>query len=369
MDFLTEALKPIPVVVWGGPALEHCGGRAFNYGYIFIVNECDRDLAAAKLLDAGCIRADWSWGSIDPASLQKLDENAQRIHKKSILEYEDIDKNSIRFVFPPERVSIMNEPIALVLPSFAGLGPPRTAVLGSRESAQSGTQNDENPTRLPKSPQAHVLVQGENILQEHTAQEGASLAATPQEDIPREDKPQKDKIQEDKSQEAVTLLESQTLLERELYPESESLQPIKSQQNSELLRDVKHIPGIEKLQGGTEFLENTADDSKFTCVDGFLYYPRLPVLLETIIRARLRVPEEKLSCWATMLEVWAITYLWAPTMAPYDILDGIEDEEVKAWFNKATKRFEGGIDRVTNTKRKGRVASTRPPVDLDTLFD
>lgn len=31
MDFLTEALKPIPVVVWGGPALEHCGGRAFHY--------------------------------------------------------------------------------------------------------------------------------------------------------------------------------------------------------------------------------------------------------------------------------------------------------------------------------------------------
>ncbi|KAL6815133.1 hypothetical protein J3E69DRAFT_346849 [Trichoderma sp. SZMC 28015] len=346
MDFLTEALKPIPVVVWGGPALEHCGGHAFHYGYIFIVNECDRDLAAAKLLDAGCIRADWSWGSTD-------------IHKKSIPEYEDIDNNSIRFVFPPERVSIMNEPIALVLPSFVGLGPPRTAVLGSRESAQSETQNDENSTRLHKYPQVEALGQGEDVLQEDTAQEGASLATTPQEDIP----------QEDKSQEAATLLEPQTLPEREPYLEPESLQSIKSQQNSELLQDIVNTPEIEELQGGEKLQQNTAEDSKFTCVDGFLYYPRLPVLLETIIRARLHVPEEKLSYWATMLEVWAITYLWAPTMAPYDILDGTEDEEVKAWFNKATRRFNGGMDRVTITKRKGRVASTRPPVDLDTLFD
>lgn len=31
MDFLAEVLKPIPVVVWGGPALEHCGVKAFFY--------------------------------------------------------------------------------------------------------------------------------------------------------------------------------------------------------------------------------------------------------------------------------------------------------------------------------------------------
>ncbi|KAH0525836.1 hypothetical protein TsFJ059_009248 [Trichoderma semiorbis] len=344
MDFLTEVLKPITVVVWGGPALEHCGGRAFNYGYIFIVNECDRDLAAAKLLDAGCIRADWSWGSIDPATLQTLDDNAQRIHKKSIPEYEDIDNNSIRFVFPPECVSIMNEPIALVLPSFVGLGPPRTAALGSREPAQGETQNNEKLPRSHKSTQSEALVQGEDILQQN---------------IP----------QEDKSQEAATFLEPQTLPEREPYLDPDSLQPIKSQQNSELSQNVNNTSDIDELQGEKELQENTADDSKFTCVDGFLYYPRLPVLLETIIRARLRVPEEKVSYWATMLEIWAITYLWAPAMAPYDILDGIEDEEVKAWFNKATRRFNGGMDRVTVTKRKGRVASIRPPVDLDTLFD
>ncbi|KAK0761823.1 hypothetical protein N5P37_004622 [Trichoderma harzianum] len=432
MDFLTEALKPIPAGGWLGRA--RSGILWSEGGYIFIVNECDRDLAAAKLLDAGCIRADWSWGSTDPATLQTLDDNAQRIHKKSIPEYEDVDNNSIRFVFPPERVSIMNEPIALVLPSFVGHGPPRTAALGSREPAQRETQNYENSTRLHKSPQAEALVQEEDMLQEDTPQEVTSSAATPQEDIPQEDKPQEDtpqedtlqedtpqeeniqedipqedklqedipqedKLQEDKSQEdesqedksqedksqedksqedrlqedrhqeAATLLEPQTLSEQGSHPDLESLQPTKSQQNSELVQDITNTPDIEELQGGEELQHNAADDSKFTCVDGFLYYPRLPVLLETIIRARLRVPEEKVSYWATMLEVWAIPYLWAQTMAPEDVLDGIEDEEVKAWFNKATKRFEGGIDRVTNTKRKGRVATTRPPVDLDTLFD
>lgn len=56
----------------------------------------------------------------------------------------------------------------------------------------------------------------------------------------------------------------------------------------------------------------------FTCVDGFLYYPCLPVLLETLIRARLRVPEDRLSLWKSMLGVWAITYLWTQTMALED---------------------------------------------------
>ncbi|KAL7787241.1 hypothetical protein V8C43DRAFT_307732 [Trichoderma afarasin] len=243
----------------------------------------------------------------------------------------------------------MNEPISLVLPSFVGLGPPRTTALGSGGPAQSETQNGENSTRLHKYPQVEALVQGEDVLQKDTLQE--------------------DILQEDQSQEAATLLEPQTLPEQELYLDPESLPPIKSQQNSELLQDITNTPDIEELQSGEELQQNTADDSKFACVDDFLYYPRLPVLLETIIRARLRVPEEKLSYWATMLEVWAIPYLWAQTMAPYDILDGIDDEEVKAWFNRATRRFNGGMDRVTVTKRKGRVASTRPPVDLDTLFD
>lgn len=328
------------------------------------MNECDRDLAAAKLLDAGCIRADWSWGSTDPATLQTLDDNAQRIHRKSIPEYEDIDKNSIRFVFPPESVSIMNEPIALVLPSFVGLGPPRTAALGSRETARGESQNEENSSRVHKSPQAQELVQGENMIQEDM----------PQEDRPQKGRSEEDRLQEavpqkDKHQEAATFFELQMIPEQEPYPEPDDSQPIKSKQGSELSQDVKNTRDIEELQGREELRQNTADDSKFTCVDGFLYYPHLPVLLESLIRARLRVPEDKVSYWATMLEVWAIPYLWAQTMAPEDVLDGIEDEEVKAWFNKATKRFEGGIDRVTNTKRKGRVPSTRPPVDLDTLFD
>ncbi|KAK4083891.1 uncharacterized protein Triagg1_1553 [Trichoderma aggressivum f. europaeum] len=246
--------------------------------------------------------------------LQTLDDNAQRIHKKSIPEYEDIDNNPIRFVFPPESVSIMNEPIALVLPSFVELGPPRTAALGSREPSQSETQNEENSTRLHKSPQEEALSQGEDMIQEDTPQE-------------------------DKHQEDTTFLESQTLPEQEPYLEPETLQPIKRKRNWELLQDVKNTPDIEELHGGEELQQNTADDSKFTCVNGFLYYPRLPVLLESLIRARLRVPKDKVSYWATMLEVWAIPYLWAQTMASEDVLDGIEDEEVKDWFNQKVRRW------------------------------
>lgn len=73
-----------------------------------------------------------------------MDEDVQRQHRESIPEYEDIDNNSIRFVFPPEFVRTMNEPIALVLPSFVKLGPPRIAALGSRQPAREDTPRDDN---------------------------------------------------------------------------------------------------------------------------------------------------------------------------------------------------------------------------------
>ncbi|KAL6890505.1 hypothetical protein GGI43DRAFT_221957 [Trichoderma evansii] len=162
MNFLAEVLKPIPVVVWGGPALEHCGVKAFFYGYFFIVNNCDLELAEAKLLSAGCIRAPWSWGSCDPARLETHGENVKRSHEKSIPEYEDIDNNSVRFAFPPESVQIMNEPITLILPSFVGLGPPRAAALEYRELAQEETQDDD----IDKGLDTEQLVQNEDTLQD-----------------------------------------------------------------------------------------------------------------------------------------------------------------------------------------------------------
>ncbi|KAH8881905.1 hypothetical protein GQ53DRAFT_812420 [Thozetella sp. PMI_491] len=329
MDLLAEVLKPIPVVVWGGPALEHRGLMRKIQGYFFIVNECDRDLAKAKLLGAGFIRAHWSWGSCDPAKLQTMDGEKKRIHEASVVGYEDIDNNSVRFAFPPEYGHIGNEIVALLFPSFAGLGPPHATASGSNKSAQGETQNDGTSTRLNKALQKGPPLQQKERPHHKVAPD---LGPVPQ-------------------------------------SEPENLKPANSVQNAKPIHDAKNELDTEKVRGKTKFHNNSLDDSMFTCFDGFLYYPHLPVLLESLIRARLRLPENAATFWALMLEVWAITYLWAQTMAPEDVLDGIEDEKVKAWFNKAIKRFEGGIDRVTITKRKGRVKSTRPPVDLNRLFE
>ncbi|KAH8657796.1 hypothetical protein BX600DRAFT_438982 [Xylariales sp. PMI_506] len=320
MELLTEALKPIPLVVWGGPALQHCGVQAFSRGYIFIVNECDLGLAEAKLLDAGFTRAGWSWGSCNPTYLQTLSEDAQGMHEELIPEYEDIDKSSIRFAFPGKANDFSNEPVALILPSFVGLGPP----LSSTEIRQGETEQEVKLAHPNEAPKEVALLRKEEPLQQIT------LSA-----------------------------ESKPLPGHESRLELDNLQRGDGLHNAETPQDLQNPPDIDRPheKGG-------ADNPKFTCVDGFLYYPSLPVLLESLIRARLRIPDN-FGMWVSMLEVWAIAYLWGQTMAPYDVLDGIEDEKIKTWFNKETKRFEGGIDRVTITKRKGRVQSTRPMVDLD----
>ncbi|KAI1264971.1 hypothetical protein F5Y18DRAFT_71986 [Xylariaceae sp. FL1019] len=327
MDLLAEVLKPIPLVVWGGPALEYCGVKAFIRGYMFIVNECDRGLAEARLLDAGFVRASWSWGSCNPTRLLEHDEGTQLLHAELIPEFEDLDKNSIRFEFPPKDRGIGNEPVALIPPSFVGLGPPTS---GSKESSQGETQQEVRITQQGEAPQREApqggaLLREEELLQETTPSAGSNPLSGPESRLAPDD-PQP----------------------------GEGLQDAKTPEVSQNSPDVEQ----PHEKDGT-------NDPRFTCVDGFLYYPRIPVLLESLIRARLRIPENKFGMWVSMLEVWAIPYLWAHTMAPEDVLDGIEDEKIKAWFNKATKRFEGGIDRVTITKRKGRLYNTRPIRDLD----
>lgn len=236
-------------------------------GYIFVINECDRDLAASKLLDAGFVSASWSYGTCDPVVLAKLDDKTKRMHENEIPDWKDLDDNSIRFEFPPKYCVIANEPVAFVLPSYVGLPPPP---LGSV---------------------------------------GASRAKAEQEATPSQ--------------------QNETSQEKALLPHGE--------QSSE---------------------KCVTEDYIFTCVDGFLYYPCLPALLESLIRVRLHMPENTFGSWVSELEVWAIPYLWAQTMAPEDVLDGIEDDKIKAWFNKETLRFEGGMDRVTITKRRGRLPYT-----------
>ncbi|KAF7536301.1 hypothetical protein G7054_g4636 [Neopestalotiopsis clavispora] len=183
-----------------------------SQGYIFVVNECDRDLAESKLLNAGFVRASWSWGTCDPAKLATLDDKAKRMHETEIPHWKDLDDNSIRFAFPPGYCAIGNEPVALVLPSFVGLAPPPVGSVGaSHGRAQEGAEPSQ---------------------QNETSQEEALL--------PHEEQP---------SRKVVT------------------------------------------------------ENSTFTCVDGFLYYPRLPALLESLIRVRLRIPENTFGCWVSELEV------------------------------------------------------------------
>lgn len=236
-------------------------------GYIFVVNECDRDLAESKLLNAGFVRASWSWGTCDPAELATLDDKAKRMHETEIPHWKDLDNNSIRFAFPPGYCIYGNEPVALVLLSFVGLGPPPLGTVGA---SQGKAEEETEPSQ-------------QNV----TSQEKALL--------PHEKQPSE---------------------------------------------------------------KGVIEDPTFICVAGFLYYPRLPALLESLIRVRLHMPEDTFGRWVSELEVWAIPYLWAQTMAPEDVLDGIEDYKIKAWFNKKTRRFEGGMDRVTTTKRKGRLPYT-----------
>lgn len=42
MDLLAEVLKPIPLVVWGGPALEYCGVKAFIRVSAMILLQLDK---------------------------------------------------------------------------------------------------------------------------------------------------------------------------------------------------------------------------------------------------------------------------------------------------------------------------------------
>ena len=93
-------------------------------------------------------------------------------------------------------------------------------------------------------------------------------------------------------------------------------------------------------------------DGRFTR-DGNMFYPNGAVLLESFVRVLVREPFG--GHWTSNLTMWAITYLYGDLMLDDDILDSCDDEAAKAWFNKGIRRFAGGIDRITITKRLGRV--------------
>lgn len=87
--------------------------------------------------------------------------------------------------------------------------------------------------------------------------------------------------------------------------------------------------------------------------EGNILYPNSAVLLQSMVHTLVREPSG--SEWRSTLGMWAITYLYGNLMLDNDVLDSCPDEEAKTWFNKEINRYSGGIDRITHTKRLGRV--------------
>ncbi|KAM6524647.1 hypothetical protein FALCPG4_010255 [Fusarium falciforme] len=85
-----------------------------------------------------------------------------------------------------------------------------------------------------------------------------------------------------------------------------------------------------------------------------ILYPDAESLLESFVRTLVKEP--KMGGWVSSLRMWAITHLYGDLMLGDDVLDSCDDEEAKAWFNQRIRRYSGGIDRVTCTKRLGKVS-------------
>ena len=90
---------------------------------------------------------------------------------------------------------------------------------------------------------------------------------------------------------------------------------------------------------------------RFSCEDN-LYYPDAALLLESFVKTLL---QEKPGSWRLVLQAWALTYIYGMLMVEDTILDSCDDESVKLWFNDKIRRGNGGRDRVTVTKRVGKV--------------
>lgn len=99
-------------------------------------------------------------------------------------------------------------------------------------------------------------------------------------------------------------------------------------------------------------VKSTPGDS-LTRDDSNMLYPDGSVLLLSFVQTLLQEPIEGM--WTINLRVWAVSYICGETMLPDEALDTCDDEKAEVWFNKAIGRFGKGIDRVTCTRRLGRV--------------
>lgn len=83
-----------------------------------------------------------------------------------------------------------------------------------------------------------------------------------------------------------------------------------------------------------------AERTLFVTNYGNLYVPNAALMLESVIRARLQA---KFGAWYLCLNSWAITYLYGMLGLPDNLLDNCADQEVKDCFDKAIKRYDGGL--------------------------
>lgn len=86
---------------------------------------------------------------------------------------------------------------------------------------------------------------------------------------------------------------------------------------------------------------------------GSILYPNAAILLQSMVQTLVREPSH--SRWHSRLGFWAITHLYGDLLLDDDVLDSCGDEEAKAWFDENIQRHGGGLDRITHTKRLGRV--------------
>ncbi|KAJ4198968.1 hypothetical protein NW767_008554 [Fusarium falciforme] len=87
-------------------------------------------------------------------------------------------------------------------------------------------------------------------------------------------------------------------------------------------------------------------------LEGGILYPDVTQLLTSFVRTIVREPFRGM--WTSNLSAWAISYVYGYSGLGDDALDSCDDEEAKSWFNKEIRRFSGGMDRTTITKRLGK---------------
>jgi hypothetical protein len=81
-----------------------------------------------------------------------------------------------------------------------------------------------------------------------------------------------------------------------------------------------------------------------------LYFSDMTLLTESFVRTLL---QDTLGYWYDKMSSWTIPYIYGHLKAEDSLLGSCDNEEVKQWFNKAIRRYEGGLDRVGD-KRTGR---------------